>query len=119
MTEYFNGRIIPAQRYGALSNPRKLQKLDKDMSKGEESREMAAVNKLYQLKEEADRTEVGQSMREIERILLLRVCRSRSGWTHIDAMDQLRQGIGLRAYGQRDPGRSSISKRRLTICSKK
>jgi len=44
----------------------------------------------------------GQSMREIERIILLRVV-DQKWMAHIDAMDQLRQGIGLRAYGQRDP----------------
>ena len=41
-------------------------------------------------------------MREIERILLLRVV-DQKWMAHIDEMDQLRQGIGLRAYGQRDP----------------
>lgn len=41
-------------------------------------------------------------MREIERIVLLRVVDTK--WMdHIDEMDQLRQGIGLRAYGQVDP----------------
>ena len=44
----------------------------------------------------------GESMREIERTILLRVVDSR--WMdHIDAMDQLRQGIGLRSYGQQNP----------------
>ncbi len=41
-------------------------------------------------------------MREIERVMLLRSVDS--NWMdHIDAMDQLRQGIGLRAYGQHNP----------------
>jgi len=41
-------------------------------------------------------------MRELERVLLLKVVDEK--WMdHIDAMDQLRYGIGLRAYGQRDP----------------
>ena len=41
-------------------------------------------------------------MRELERIVLLRVVDNK--WMdHIDDMDQLRQGIGLRAYAQRDP----------------
>ena len=41
-------------------------------------------------------------MREVERIVLLRSVDSH--WMdHIDAMDQLRQGIGLRAYAQKDP----------------
>ena len=44
----------------------------------------------------------GEPFREIERILLLRVVDAR--WMdHIDNMDQLRRGIGLRAYAQRDP----------------
>ncbi len=43
-----------------------------------------------------------KTMREAERVILLRVVDDK--WMdHIDAMDQLRQGIGLRAYGQRDP----------------
>ena len=41
-------------------------------------------------------------MREIERIVLLNNV-DRHWMDHIDAMDQLRQGIGLRAYGQHDP----------------
>lgn len=41
-------------------------------------------------------------LREAERVLLLRVVDSK--WmNHIDAMDQLRQGIGLRSYGQSNP----------------
>ncbi len=42
------------------------------------------------------------TMREMERVMLLRSVDT--NWMdHIDAMDQLRQGIGLRAYGQHDP----------------
>src|SRR5699024_4668275 len=57
---------------------------------------------LYKLKEE----EIGEeNFREIERVILLKVVDSK--WMdHIDAMDQLRQGIGLRAYGQEDPVRA-------------
>lgn len=44
----------------------------------------------------------GWDMRDIERVVILRVVDEK--WMdHIDAMDQFRQGIGLRAYGQRDP----------------
>lgn len=58
------------------------------------------ATKLYEMKEaefaEEDR------IREIERVILLKVIDSR--WMdHIDDMDQLREGIGLQAYGQRDP----------------
>ena len=41
-------------------------------------------------------------MREIERVVLLKVIDNK--WmSHIDDMDQLREGIGLQAYGNRDP----------------
>ncbi|MBR4444211.1 MAG: preprotein translocase subunit SecA, partial [Clostridia bacterium] len=46
--------------------------------------------------------ELGVSMREFERIAVLTSV-DRRWMDHIDAMDQLREGIGLRAYGQRDP----------------
>ena len=43
-----------------------------------------------------------EHLREIERVILLKVIDAK--WMdHIDDMDQLRQGIGLQAYGQRDP----------------
>ena len=43
-----------------------------------------------------------EQMRELERVVLLRCVDSR--WMdHIDAMEQLKHGIGLRAYGQNDP----------------
>lgn len=45
---------------------------------------------------------MGVDMREIERVILLR-CVDRKWMDHIDDMDQLKQGIGLRAYGQKDP----------------
>ncbi len=56
--------------------------------------------KLYEQKE-AEFPEAEQ-IREIERVVLLKATDSR--WmNHIDDMDQLRQGIGLQAFGQRDP----------------
>ncbi len=58
-----------------------------------------AAVKLYEEKEAEFEAE---QMREIERVILLKVIDSK--WMdHIDDMDQLRQGIGLMAYGQRDP----------------
>ncbi|GAX89680.1 preprotein translocase subunit SecA [Effusibacillus lacus] len=55
------------------------------------------------MQEYAEREQqLGAFMREFEKIVLLRTVDSK--WMdHIDAMDQLRQGIHLRAYGQRDP----------------
>lgn len=53
-------------------------------------------------KKSAELEEAGLDMREIERVVLLREVDSK--WMeHIDNMDQLRDGIGLRAYGQTDP----------------
>lgn len=43
-----------------------------------------------------------EQLREIERVVLLRVI-DKKWMDHIDDMDQLRQGIGVQAYGQRDP----------------
>jgi len=71
---------------------------------GKEPEEMvdlifAKVIERYNEKEE----QLGpEKMREFEKVILLRTVDSK--WTdHIDAMDQLRQGIHLRAYGQSDP----------------
>ncbi len=60
---------------------------------------IAKAHEKYEQRE----TEFGEStMREIERVMLLRSVDT--NWMdHIDNMDQLRQGIGLRAYGQHDP----------------
>ncbi len=60
---------------------------------------MAKAEEIYKAKE----NEFGaDKFREIERVILLQVV-DRKWMDHIDAMDQLRQGIGLRAYGQQDP----------------
>lgn len=56
--------------------------------------------KLYEAKESEFPEE--EHLREVERVVLLRVI-DRHWMDHIDDMDQLRQGIGLQAYGQRDP----------------
>ncbi len=56
--------------------------------------------KLYEAKE-AEFPEP-EAVRELERVILLKVI-DRKWMDHIDDMDQLRQGIGLQAYGQRDP----------------
>ena len=59
----------------------------------------ARVRSLYAMREEAIGPEL---MRELERVVVLRTVDSK--WMdHLDAMDDLRQGIGLRAFGQKDP----------------
>lgn len=65
---------------------------------------------IQQLKEEAVKVYEAKeaefpdqdNIREVERVILLKVI-DRKWMDHIDDMDQLRQGIGLQAYGQRDP----------------
>jgi len=60
---------------------------------------MKIAEEVYRKQEEVNGEE---HMREAERVITLKVV-DQKWMDHIDAMDQLRQGIGLRAYGQRDP----------------
>ncbi|MGL4346020.1 MAG: preprotein translocase subunit SecA, partial [Cellulosilyticaceae bacterium] len=53
---------------------------------------------MYEAKEE----EVGEQLREIERVLMLKVI-DQKWMDHLDNMEQMRQGINLQSYGQRDP----------------
>ncbi len=76
--------------------PEELTKMEK-----EEIREMfhMRAEELYEAREQSLGSEL---MRELERMVILKVVDEK--WMdHLDAMDQLRQGIGLRAYGQKDP----------------
>ena len=73
----------------------------KGMSKAELKQNLKAeAVKLYEAKE----TEFpdAEKVRELERVVLLKVI-DRKWMDHLDDMEQLRQGIGLQAYGQRDP----------------
>ena len=67
-----------------------------------EKLEADAVAEFHRLYEEKE-TEIGADrMREVEKMIMLRVVDNR--WMdHIDAMDDLKQGIGLRALGHLDP----------------
>ncbi|MDO4294541.1 MAG: preprotein translocase subunit SecA [bacterium] len=86
--------VVPLQPVLLLGNEKNTTKDElKHMLKEE-------ATKLYEAKE-AEFPEAEQ-MREIERIVLLKAIDNK--WmTHIDDMDRLRDGIGLQAYGQRDP----------------
>lgn len=96
LTEFFNKIFLP--RGMSFFKSEEIEELTPEKVK---ERVLETALKIYELKEE-EIEQGGQSMREIERIILLRVVDEK--WmAHIDAMDQLRQGIGLRAYGQRDP----------------
>ena len=76
----------------------------------EQMKHMKKDELLQQIKEEAVKVyeakeaefEDPDQIREIERIILLKVI-DHKWMDHIDDMDQLRQGIGLQAFGQRDP----------------
>lgn len=71
-----------------------------DMGRNELQSFLAERSKeKYELREQ----ELGEEMmRRIERVLMLRIV-DQKWMDHLDAMDQLRDGIGLRAYGQKDP----------------
>ncbi len=59
-------------------------------------------NRAYEIHASKEKEYGNDKMREIERYILLRAVDTH--WMdHIDAMDNLKQGIGLRAYGQHDP----------------
>ena len=74
---------------------------EKHASKAELMQQLKeAAVKVYEAKE-AEFPDQDQ-IREVERIILLKVI-DHKWMDHIDDMDQLRQGIGLQAYGQRDP----------------
>ncbi len=96
LTDFFSKIFLP--RGMSFFKPEEIEDLTPEKAK---ERILETALKIYKLKED-EIAQGGQSMREIERIILLRVVDEK--WmAHIDAMDQLRQGIGLRAYGQRDP----------------
>ena len=44
----------------------------------------------------------GESLRELERVVMLKIV-DQKWMEHIDNMDELKKGVGLRAYGQKDP----------------
>ena len=67
-----------------------VEKLKEDLN--------AAADKIYDEKE----AEFGDELREIERVILLKVI-DQKWMDHLDNMDQMKQGINLQAYGQRDP----------------
>ena len=61
-----------------------------------------AVEKAYAIYDEREKTIGAEELRELERVVTLKIVDEK--WMdHIDAMDELKDGIGLRAYGQKDP----------------
>ena len=94
LSESFSA-IIPVGRINIKEDA--LEKMTKDKLK--ENLKKLGVQ-LYELKEK----EIGdeERMRELERVVMLRVI-DQKWMDHIDDMDQMRQGIGLHAYAQRNP----------------
>ncbi len=88
ITPAFKGRFTPDEDYVVNLSAEQLKDDIKQI-----------FDDLYAEKE----AEIGsEQMREVERMILLRVVDNR--WMdHIDAMDQLKDGIGLRGIGQQDP----------------
>lgn len=88
---YFEDMIVP-------HNTLKIEEIQQ-LSRNEiKEKVLEITHKLYNQKEE----EFGEQMREVERVVLLRTVDTK--WMdHIDSMDQLKEGMGLRAYRNRDP----------------
>lgn len=95
----YAGLIEACEEYFAPEGRLKQAELEK-LSREELREELLAVaTQAYDARE----TLFGaDSMRELEKVVMLKVVDAK--WMeHLDAMDMLREGIGLRAYGQRDP----------------
>ena len=92
-----NDLLLPIIPLKPIELTDEISKMSKDEFK-HMLKEMAT--KFYESKE-AEFPDAEQ-VREIERVVLLKVIDNK--WmSHIDDMDQLREGIGLQAYGNRDP----------------
>ena len=91
-----NALLIPTIPLQPLT-PERVKKPKKNSLKQQLKEEAV---KLYEAKE-AEFPEP-EAIRELERVVLLKVI-DRKWMDHIDDMEQLRQGVGLQAYGQRDP----------------
>lgn len=92
-----NDLLLPIIPLKPIELTEEIKKMNKDEFK-HMLKELAT--KFYESKE-AEFPDAEQ-VREIERVVLLKVIDNK--WmSHIDDMDQLREGIGLQAYGNRDP----------------
>lgn len=91
-----NTLLLPTIPLEPLS-PERVQKPKKNSLKQQLKEEAV---RLYESKEAEFPN--AEAIRELERVILLKVI-DRKWLDHIDDMEQLRQGIGLQAYGQRDP----------------
>jgi len=89
---YLDQHVIPAPAFKAEDLAGQTREAVKEFLKEQ-------AHRLYEARE----AEMGaETMRELERRILLHII-DQKWMDHIDAMDQLRNGISLRAYGQKDP----------------
>ena len=118
LTEYVERTVDLYASPEAESDEWDLETLNVELDKSlllppvtfEEVKEMSQKEMKHMLKEravkgyEAKEAEFpeAEQLREIERVILLKVI-DRKWMDHIDDMDQLRQGIGLQSYGQKNP----------------
>ena len=86
--------IIPLNKIELTEEEKKSRKVEKLITRLQEE--------SVELYEQKEKEFEGFDLREIERIILLKVI-DRKWMDHIDDMDQLREWIGMQAYGQRDP----------------
>jgi len=92
LLEYLNSKFLP----------KKSIKLEELTGLSKEELKEKIYNRALELYENKEKEIGEETMRELERVVLLRNVDTK--WMdHIDAMEQLKQGIGLRAYGHIDP----------------
>ncbi|MGM8212562.1 preprotein translocase subunit SecA [Virgibacillus sp. W0430] len=92
ITEYVHGNLLDKEALSVNDirgkDPQEIKEL--------------IIDKVHSRYDEKEQELTSEQMREFEKVILLRTVDTK--WMdHIDQMDQLRQGIHLRAYGQNDP----------------
>lgn len=110
LNKYADEKLYPEEwDFAGLLTQMQQYFVPKDATTSEELENLSRVEvkeKLYQIAVDlydAREKEIGpETMRELERAIMLRVVDSK--WMdHLDAMDALKEGINLRAYGQKNP----------------
>jgi len=99
LSEYMT-QILPGEKWTVEDLEERLGKKRDDFRR--EDLRRLFLNEMEQAYAAREAELGAETMREIERVLMLRIVDEK--WMdHLDAMDQLREGVGLRAYGQKDP----------------
>ncbi len=91
-----NSAILPIIPFETIT----LDRIEKHKKNALKQQLKEEAVKLYEEKEAL--FPQGEMIREVERVILLKAI-DRKWMNHIDDMDQLKQGIGMMAYGQKDP----------------